>query len=246
MPKELNWARVCASIEDHLVPRLRLSPCERALYYHLLRHSRLLGRRSLHVSKTVLSKSSGLSENTVLARLRTLARKSCVKIVERSFRGHFVEVLTPQEVLNACRQAASEGRPTEVLTTLKSRKLRAAIFKRDRHRCFYCLRPLGPQFSTLDHIVPLCSGGEHLPHNLVACCFDCNSRKHLLSATDFLRVLRREHRFSPPEYRARLKALRSIQRRRQKPLPNADCTANGEPTRRDRPRRRGRRILWRI
>lgn len=245
MPPELNWIRVCASIEDHLVPRLRLSPCERALYYHLLRHSRLLGRRSLHVSKTALARSSCLSENTVLARLRTLARKSCVKIVERSFRGHFVEVLTPAEVLSVCRQAASEGRPTEVLTTLKSRKLRAAIFKRDRHICFYCLRPLGPRFSTLDHIEPLCSGGEHLPHNLVACCFDCNSRKHLLSATDFLRVLRRERRFTRQEFRARLKALRSIQVRHSKPLAEQGSTGNGgRPGR--HPQRRGRRILWRI
>ena len=43
---ESTWKQ----FEDHLVPQLRLSVIERAVYSHLLRHSRLEGKRDVRFS----------------------------------------------------------------------------------------------------------------------------------------------------------------------------------------------------
>jgi 5-methylcytosine-specific restriction endonuclease McrA len=41
--------------------------------------------------------------------------------------------------------------------------------------CFYCGSDLA---STVDHLVPVISGGSDDPWNLVSCCVSCNSLKH--------------------------------------------------------------------
>lgn len=64
------------------------------------------------------------------------------------------------------------------------------IFERDGYRCQICrkrvfekaryrkgdgkIHPLSP---TIDHIVPMCKGGNHEPSNCQTACFQCNSRK---------------------------------------------------------------------
>ncbi len=50
---------------------------------------------------------------------------------------------------------------------------RAALMRRDRHRCAYC----GSRAETIDHVVPRSRGGEHCWENCVACCARCNHRK---------------------------------------------------------------------
>lgn len=40
-------------------------------------------------------------------------------------------------------------------------------------RCAYCGRP----FETLDHIVPLVSGGGTTKTNVLPCCLECNQQK---------------------------------------------------------------------
>jgi hypothetical protein len=42
--KKPKAEQVCKQIEDFVVPRLRLSPIDRAVYFHLLRHSRFEGK----------------------------------------------------------------------------------------------------------------------------------------------------------------------------------------------------------
>jgi hypothetical protein len=45
-----DTTRLIHDIEDHLVPRLHLDVGEARLYYHLLRHSRLIDKHEVVVS----------------------------------------------------------------------------------------------------------------------------------------------------------------------------------------------------
>lgn len=61
---------------------------------------------------------------------------------------------------------------------------RGEIFERDGWRCGICRRSVRrdltyphPKSATLDHIVPLNLGGDHVPENLQCAHFLCNSRK---------------------------------------------------------------------
>ncbi len=60
--------------------------------------------------------------------------------------------------------------PTPALTN-------AALFARDRHLCLYCGRGFSRQLLTRDHVEPLSKGGLDIWENVVAACFQCNSRK---------------------------------------------------------------------
>ncbi|MGE0172856.1 MAG: HNH endonuclease [Oligoflexales bacterium] len=53
-------------------------------------------------------------------------------------------------------------------------------------KCYYCAVQLNPVIATMDHIIPLSSGGKSTKSNVVACCKDCNNRKKDKSAVDFL------------------------------------------------------------
>jgi 5-methylcytosine-specific restriction endonuclease McrA len=55
------------------------------------------------------------------------------------------------------------------------------------------------------------TGGDNSFRNVVACCFDCNSRKRNRPAAEFLRELFRTARLSDAELDARLLALDSLQ-----------------------------------
>ena len=50
---------------------------------------------------------------------------------------------------------------------------RAALMRRDAHRCAYC----GRRAETIDHVIPRSRGGTHVWENVVASCKPCNHRK---------------------------------------------------------------------
>lgn len=52
---------------------------------------------------------------------------------------------------------------------------RKNVFRRDDHRCQYCLRHV-PDL-TLDHVMPRSRGGPTSWENVVACCKQCNAKK---------------------------------------------------------------------
>lgn len=66
----------------------------------------------------------------------------------------------------------------------KSRRNR--IYKRDNYSCIYCSqsRENGADL-TLDHIIPLCSGGSQLDTNLVTACLICNRKRNTSSVARF-------------------------------------------------------------
>lgn len=106
MNKKLNLKLLCMQFTDFLYPRLRLSLTERAVYFYLIRHSRLEGKLQLHCSMPWLARGLGISSGPVRESVRRLAVLGALRIVQRSKAGHILEVRLPEEIL-----AANPGLP---------------------------------------------------------------------------------------------------------------------------------------
>lgn len=216
--KKLNAELVCKQFEDALAPRLRLNMTDRAVYYHLLRHSHLEGKSRIQFSKSWLARNLSLSEDTVRVSLRRLIEHRAVRLVKRSREGHVVDVLLPPEVPAAIPPdgptpgAASSNRAANVedFNFTRSPALRRAIHARERGFCFYCRRRMPQEMRCVDHVVPRSRMGSNSYRNLVSCCLDCNTRKGERSAGDFLRLLYREGRLTGPELRRTLRSLKDL------------------------------------
>jgi HNH endonuclease len=54
-------------------------------------------------------------------------------------------------------------------------RLERRVMRRDHHLCQYedCHR----KATTVDHVIPVCQGGQTTWQNLVGCCLDCNQKK---------------------------------------------------------------------
>ncbi len=217
MSEHSDIAALWAMIEDHLIPKLKLNAHERSVYYHLVRHSRLLGERSIRISVDSLAERTGLSTQ-VRYHLRSLHNKGCVRIVERGRTGTEIEVLTPSEipgcVLDASEPAAIN---LETFNVYADPLGRAAIFARERGACFYCLRSLDQASAVLDHAIPRVVREDHTYRNVVCSCHECNSLKAGSPADEFLRLLYRRGRISSAELEARLSSLDLLARGDLKP-----------------------------
>jgi 5-methylcytosine-specific restriction endonuclease McrA len=215
--KKPNATQIWKHFEDFLVPRLRLSITDRAVYSHLLRHSRLEGRARLRFSISWLARGARLSTNPARWAVRRLIAHGALRLLERSKAGHVVEVRLPDEIRATRRRSIGRrgARPLPrgidfEVDFLKTRALRHAIHVRERGRCFYCLRRLTPMIRCLDHVVPRVSFGSNSYRNLVSCCLLCNSQKRDRPASDFLRWLYRQRRLTDAELTARLRALDAL------------------------------------
>src|SRR5258708_1534734 len=189
--KKLNAVHVWKQLEDLVVPRLHLSVFDRAVYSHLLRHSRLEGRLQLRFSILWLARGAGLSGWAARKAVRRLGAKGALRLAERRRAGHVVKVRLPEEIRSvragkiaacAAKRLSSVGRlPSagnlEKVDFLETRALRQAIHAREGGLCFYCLRRLTPMVRCLDHVVPRVRGGRNGYCNLVSSCAECNSQK---------------------------------------------------------------------
>lgn len=215
--KKTNATQIWKHLEDHLVPRLRLSITDRAVYSHLLRHSRLEGRARLRFSIAWLARGARLCTNSARWALRRLIAHGALRLVARSKAGHVVDVRLPDEIRATRHRSTGRRDPRRHPRCLdfeedflKTRALRHAIHVRERGRCFYCLRRLTPLIRCLDHVVPRVSFGSNSYRNLVSCCLQCNSQKRDRPAADFLRWLYRHRRLTDAELTARLRALDAL------------------------------------
>src|SRR5712691_8923783 len=210
--KKPNAKHIWKQFEDLLVPRLRLSVIDRAVYSHLLRHSRLEGRLRLRFSILGLARHIRLSGGPTREAVRRLVAQGALRLVERSKAGHVVEVRLPDEIravmLNRIESRAAVN--IEEADFLQNRTLRKAIHAREGGQCFYCLRRITPTVQCLDHVVPRAQSGRNSYRNLVSCCMECNSQKGEKAAEDFLRRLYRERRLTPMELNGRLRALDAL------------------------------------
>ena len=231
--KKLNLKLLWKQFADFLYPRLRLSLTDRAVYFFLLRHTRLEGRLQLHCSIPWIARGLGISTGPVRESVRRLAVLGALRLVQRSKAGHILEVRLPDEIRPADSGAIAPSDPSspphpgnrgpfasplpsvgpdpsfnlERLDFLKTRALRQSIHLRERGHCFYCLQRIDARVQCLDHVVPRVKAGCNSYRNLVSCCLECNSQKGERSAPDFLRSLYREQRLTASELNARLRAL---------------------------------------
>jgi hypothetical protein len=173
--KNPNAEEVCKQIEDFVVPRLGLSPIDRAVYFHLLRHSRFEGKVRVRFSIPWLAKGSGICHPSVRWAVRRLAARGVLRVVERGNTGHLVEVRVPEEIRAAgigrmARRPVSARRidDLEGLDFWKHRALRRAIHTREGGRCFYCQRLLTRFMRCMDHVVPQVEVEDNSYRNLVS------------------------------------------------------------------------------
>lgn len=224
--KKMNTALLWKQYEDVLVPALRLSLADRAVYSHLLRHTLLEGKERIRFSIGWLARGAHVSSGPVRQALRRLAQRGAIRLVERARTGHVIEVRRPEQIRPALgvggkfgqRSGMDAGRgerlgqppDIEKLDFLSKRLFREAIHARDRGLCFYCLRHVDGRVRCLDHVVPQFRSGGNSYRNLVSCCLECNAQKSVQSAADFLRQLYREHRLTAAEFSARLRAVDAL------------------------------------
>jgi hypothetical protein len=209
---------VIKQIEDFLTPRLKLDAYERSIYYHVLRHSRLIGKGETVTSIQQLMDSLNCSKNVTKTRLKSLAEKGLVKITDTGWSGTKISVLLPSEI----HGVLPEEKPDELVDIenidfYSDTRYRKAIFDREDSRCFYCFRILTSENSGLDHIEPQINGEDNSYRNVVAACHSCNSSKGSTSADDYLRGLYRRGLLSSDEFEERRNKIQLIKNGAMKP-----------------------------
>lgn len=222
----LDAVHVWKEMEDVLVPQLRPSTSERTVYSHLLRHSRLEGKREIRFSIPWLARGTCLSVKPVKRAVRRLVARGVLRLKERGQAGHVVEVLLPEEIraLSAKKRAgdgaARRGSTSDLeeVDFQATRSARAAIYAREGWLCFYCLRRLTPQVRSIDHVVPCVRKGSNSYRNVAACCAECNSQKSDRRAEDYLRQLYREGHLTAAELKGRLHRLKELAAGKLKPV----------------------------
>src|SRR2546427_11482909 len=96
--KKLNVKHLWIQFEDFLFPRLRLSVTDRAVYSHLIRHSRLEGQLQLRFSMPWLARGIGVSTGPVRESVRRLVVLGALRLIRRSNAGHVIDVFLPDVI----------------------------------------------------------------------------------------------------------------------------------------------------
>lgn len=215
----MNSDQIIKEIEDYLVPRLKLDLGEARLYYHLFRHSRLVGKHDVLVSVTQLSEVVNCSKNAVKPRLRSLQDKGIIAVTNTGWAGTRIKVLLPAEIPGALPQeTAVEAKDIETIDFYKDPKYRPAILEREQGRCFYCRRTLTDEDSGLDHADPQKANGTNSYRNIVAACHSCNSSKGDDTAEEFLRKLYRRGFLISSELEERLADIARLKQGLLRPI----------------------------
>jgi hypothetical protein len=174
--KKLDAGRVWKQVDDDVVPQLRLSVIDRAVYSYLLRHSHLEDRPRLRLTVAWLANGTRLCTGTTRKSLHRLFDKGALRLVECAKSGHVVHVRLPEEIRGV--RLGKIASPVPIVPAAKleetdfhqDRTLRRFIHARERGRCFYCLRRIERQQRCLDHVVPRAKLGRNSYRNLVSCC----------------------------------------------------------------------------
>jgi len=246
--KKTDAARAWKQFSDVLIPHLKLSITDRAVYWHLVRHSRLEGESRLHFSISWLSRGIRLSASATRRALRHLVSIRALRLVVRSKAGHTVAVRLPEEIPTWRKlMMAARTKPLKAniaaLDFFRSRALRNAIHAREGGECFYCLKQMTLAERCIDHVKPQSKAGRNSYRNLVSCCNECNSQKGTKPATDMLRGLYRQRRLSASELDMRMRALDALAAGKRRP-PIDDSAARPPRVGRPRLEPRGAVRVW--
>lgn len=77
-----------------------------------------------------------------------------------------------------------------------SKKQRFEVFKRDKFTCQYCGRQSPDVILEVDHIEPLCEGGEDDIMNYITSCRDCNRGKGKTKLTDDIVIKKQQEQLN--------------------------------------------------
>lgn len=210
--------------EDYLFPARRLTNRERTLYYHLLRHTHAEGKPTAIFGLLPLAQALAVSDSSVREDIRSLNEKGCIRIEDRSRKGHLVRVLLPEEIEGVIpSESPTPSIDIEQIDFFSNRRFVDALLDRENHRCFYCLKGVRTDSCELDHVISRVNGGDNSFKNIVVSCHDCNTSKLAADPADFLRTLFRKGRLSAAELEERLATLEQLQS--GKLAPNASLVA---------------------
>ena len=206
----MDWERILREIQDFMFPQLELDTYQRSLYYHVLRHSRVVGRDECVMSVSDLASGAGMSTWKARVCIREMKLKGCV-VYSTSKEGHTVRVFLPTEIESlSIHKTTAQSIDLEDLDVYTDRKYVEPLLARENNRCFYCLLEIDASDCALDHVVPKARGGADSYMNVVAACHRCNSRKQATPASDFLRSLYRSQILSEDDLRQRQESLESL------------------------------------
>ncbi len=227
MSDSVDLRKVVEQVQDFLAPRLDCY--EQMIYHYLFRHTRLDGRHQITVGTRTIQARIGAgmgkqgsppSQRVISDKLRTLERKGCIRIVERSAQGTALEVLLPHEIPGVVVEAPQVSKEDmETLDFFNDPDRRLALLRREGGHCFWCLRGITEANYSLDHVNPRSGPVEdHTYRNLVACCWECNSRKQATGAEEFLRRLYLEGLLSADDHQKRVEAIEALKSGRLVPV----------------------------
>jgi len=207
----MEWTTILAQIEDALFPKLGLSVWERAVYYHLLRQSWVLGQDKAQCSVQAVATGAGMSDWKAREALRSLHQKGCIKIEDRSRSGHEIRVFLPTD-LNLPQAVAEPPPDLASIDFFVGRRYVDALLARESGRCFYCLREVTRDTCELDHASPQVDGPDNSFRNVVVSCHECNKLKQDMSADEYLRRVFRRNLLSDSDLQERMAALDALRK----------------------------------
>jgi hypothetical protein len=174
----VDVASTLKSCEDYLFPAVKMTVRERSLYYHLFRHTRLIGTENGRFAILPLATTLALGESTVRDDIRSLHGRGCIRIEERSRTGHVIRVLLPEEIDGVIpKRGPAEIVDIETVDFFTARLHLTPLLARENWACFYCLRQVRPDNCELDHVVARVGGTNHSYRNVVVSCHECNTTK---------------------------------------------------------------------
>jgi HNH endonuclease len=141
-----------------------------------------------------------------------LHEKGCVRIDDRSGKGHLLRVFLPEEIDGVVpKRSEVPVADMNEMDFYTNRTYVDALVKRENGRCFYCLRSINAETCVLDHVISKIARGDNSFRNVVACCHECNAAKQGQDATEFLRTRYRLNLLSQAELQERLSTLGKLQ-----------------------------------
>jgi len=213
MHKRNDLARLWLEMEHELFPTLSFDAIERVLYYYLFSQTHLQGRRTVRLSLPQIARATQLSWYMVFHRVNQLRAKGCLRTHHRNQAGSVLELVLPRQVLGPKHRRAQKRQSSfDSVDCTTDRRARRAILRRERGHCFYCLRQITRTAAVLDHVIPRSRGGSSSFRNMVACCRECNFKKGMGRASNFLREIFRYGRLSSTEFSQRIAALTRLSR----------------------------------
>ncbi|PJZ86430.1 hypothetical protein CH364_09790 [Leptospira harrisiae] len=216
---ENELEKIIIQIEDYLIPFLNLDTYEKALYYHLFRHSKLIGKNELQFVISSAPKTVQMTDYSARDRIRKLDKKGCIRILETTRDGLQIELYLPEQISGCIppKSQTLEEKDIEQIDFYKEAKFRPSILKRENNQCFYCFRKINLDNYVLDHVLPQVSGGSNSYKNIVASCHECNSKKSGKTGDDYVRDLYRSGLLSSKELDKKLKELELLTDGKLKP-----------------------------